>query len=107
MQQEVASRAAQQESSEESQIQQADYAAGRENFKEATGALETVSGELNPTAYMSAATSAGSAAETTMQQMNEEENSWEAPVLGAVGAIGGRVATGGMSNLGKGTGFFG
>lgn len=107
MQQEVASRAAQQESSEESQIQQADYAAGHQNFQEATGALATVSGELNPTAYMNAATNAGSAAETTMNQMNEEENSWVAPVLGAVGAIGGGMATGGMSNLGKGAGFFG
>jgi len=94
LQEEVASRAASQESGEESQITQANYAQGYAEFQGATNALAMASGELNPVGYEGAATSAGSAAETTMNQINQEENSWEAPVLGAVGAIGAGLAGG-------------
>lgn len=107
LREEVGASAAGEESNEQQQIEQADYAQGYQEFQGATAALETASGQLNPAAYENAATSAGNAAEETAKDINAEQNSWEAPVLGAIGAIGGGIATGGMSNLGKGEGFFG
>lgn len=107
LKEEVAASAAGEQSREETQVQQADYAQGYDEFKQAGEALSVASGQLNPTSYMHEATSAGSAAETTAKDINTEQNSWMAPVFGAIGAVGGAVATGGMSNLGKGTGFFG
>jgi hypothetical protein len=89
---ELAASSADTESKEESQIQQADYATGRQNFQQATGALEDVSGQLNPVAYEGAATNAGVAEGTTANQIAQEENSWEGPVLGAVGSIAGAYA---------------
>jgi hypothetical protein len=86
---EVATAAAGQESSEESQILQADYAQGYNEFTQAGGALATASSQLNPTAYEGSATGAGTAAENTANQINQEQNSWIAPVLGAAGALGG------------------
>lgn len=107
LREEVASASAGEQSREETQITEADYATGRENFNEAGRALSVEGSQLNPTGYADAATSSGSAAEKTASDINAEQNSWMAPVLGAVGAIGGAVATGGMSNLGAGKGFFG
>lgn len=89
LKEEVAQSAAAQESQEEQQILQANYAQGYNEFQQATSALATASGELSPTSYESAATGAGSAAETTANQINQEQNSWLAPVLGAAGALGG------------------
>jgi hypothetical protein len=88
---EVASAAAQQQSSEEEQIQQAGYAQGYNEFTQATSALATASGELNPTAYENAATGAGSAAATTANQIAQENNSWINAAIGAAGSIGGAV----------------
>jgi len=87
----VANTAAGVESAEEEQVLAAGYSAGEHEFEEAGSALSTASGQLSPTSYESAATGAGSAAETTANQINQEENSWVAPVLGAVGAVGGAV----------------
>jgi hypothetical protein len=85
---EVATSAAAQESSEESQILQAGYATGEKEFENAGQELSTAAGQLNPAGYENAATTAGNAAETTANQINQEKNSWMAPVLGAVGALG-------------------
>jgi len=87
----VAESAAGEQSREQTQIIEADYAQGAKNFEEATAAIETASGQLNPVAFENAATSAGSSAETTAKDINAEENSWLQPVLGAVGALGGAV----------------
>jgi hypothetical protein len=85
----VANTAAGVESAEEEQVLAAGYSAGEHEFEEAGSALSTASGQLSPTSYENAATGAGSAAETTANQINQEENSWMAPVLGAVGAVAG------------------
>lgn len=85
----IAESAAAEESREESQIEQADWAQGAHNFEAAGAGLEKQSDLLNPTSYETAATGAGSAAETTANQINEEQNSWEAPVFGAIGAVAG------------------
>jgi hypothetical protein len=89
LKEEVAESAAGQEASEKEQILQADYAQGYSEFENAGSSLAVASGELNPANYETAATGAGSAAETTAAAINQEENSWEAPVLGAVGAAAG------------------
>lgn len=99
LKEEVATSAAGQESAEESQITQADYAQGYSEFQGATQALATASGELSPTSYENAATGAGSAAEQTANQINQEQNAWMAPVLGAVGAIGGAVVNENPGNI--------
>lgn len=91
LREEVASSAAAEQSREETQIEEAGYAAGEQEFEQAGGALSTASGQLSPTSYETAATGAGASAETTAKDINSEENSWIAPVLGAVGAVGGAV----------------
>lgn len=89
LKQEVALSAAGEQSREQSQIQQADYASGERHFQNATDALLTASGQLNPTAYASVTNQSGSEAEETSKDINAEQNSWMAPVFGAVGALGG------------------
>jgi hypothetical protein len=102
LKEEVAMSAAGEESREESQILESGYAAGEREFEQAGRGLAEASGQLSPTSYENAATNSGSAAETTAKDINAEQNSWIAPVLGAVGAIGGGIATGGMSLLASG-----
>jgi hypothetical protein len=99
LKEEVAESAAGQESGEEQQILQANYATGEKEFENAGTELAVASNQLNPAGYASAATGEGSAAETTANQINQEKNSWMAPVLGALGSIG----SGAMSSLGKGS----
>ena len=94
----VAEAAAGQESSEESQIEQANYAAGEQQFEQAGQALATASGQLNPAGYINATTGAGSEAEKTANQINQEKNSWMAPVLGALGSLGSKLGSGGGSS---------
>lgn len=88
-QEQLISSAANQDATEKQQITQADYAQGNENFNTAGTELLNAGNELNPNAYAGSATSAGSAAGTTANQIEQESNSWEAPLLGAVGAVGG------------------
>lgn len=94
----VAEAAAGQESSEESQIEQANYAAGEQQFEQAGQALATASGQLNPAGYINATTGAGSEAEKTANQINQEKNAWMAPVLGALGSLGSKLGSGGGSS---------
>lgn len=100
----VAEAAAGQESSEESQIEQANYAAGEQQFEQAGQALATASGQLNPAGYINATTGAGSEAEKTANQINQEKNSWMAPVLGALGGIGSALINKIPSGSGSGSG---
>lgn len=93
LEEQVGEGAAQEESSEESQIDQADFAEGKSNFANATAALEDVSSQLNPTAYANSATSAGSAAEVTSKDIASESNDWINAAIGAAGAIGGDATT--------------
>lgn len=92
LRQEVALSAAQEQSQEQGQIMQADYAAGHKNFEDATSALLSASGQLNPAQFASVTNESGSEAEKTANQINQEQNSWMAPVFGAIGALGGAAA---------------
>lgn len=84
----LAQSAAQQESTDKLQIKEAGYQQGYNEFQEATNALEGTAGLLNPTAYSGAATSAGSAASTTANEIAQENESWYAPLVGAAASIG-------------------
>lgn len=93
LKQQVAMSAAEEQSREQGQIISADYAEGRQNFSEAGRNLLSASGQMAPSEYYRAATEAGSSAENTANQINQEQNSWLAPVMGAVGALAGAAGT--------------
>lgn len=89
---EIAQSAAQTQSSEESQIQQADYSQGFNEFQNAENEEMGVAAGENPLGWAGATTSAGSAASSTANQIATENNSWINAALGAAGAIGGGLA---------------
>jgi hypothetical protein len=104
----IATSAAQQTSSEENQIAQANWAQGNENYKAATsGLLNSTNAFNSATSANNATTGSGSAAANTANEIASQNNSWVQGVTGALGSIAGGVVSGGMSNLGKGVGFFG
>lgn len=104
----VANQGAQQTASALNQIEQADYATGRQNYFEAASGLAGAPNVFSPaTSAGSAAVNSGEAAANTANQIAQENNSWLSAVTGALGGIAGDVVTGGMTNLGKGNGFFG
>jgi hypothetical protein len=88
---EVGTSAESQESQEETQITEADFAQGRQNWEEAAGGLESIAAGENPLGYEQAETSSGSAAGTTANQIAQEQNSWINAALGAAGQLGGAV----------------
>jgi hypothetical protein len=105
LKQQVAQAAAQQESGEESQIQEAGYSQGYNEFVQATGALATASGDLNPAGYGEMANQAGAAASSTANQIAQENNSWMNAALGAAGNIGSAVVNQNPGGIfGQGTG---
>jgi hypothetical protein len=88
-------------------ITQANYAQGYQNWNTASNVLGSTAGLLNPNAYASSATTSGTAAGTTLNQIAQASFAPWGAAIGALGSIGGAAVSGGMSNLGKGTGFFG
>jgi hypothetical protein len=92
LKEQVAESAAQSESSQETQIEEADYNQGRQNWQAAGEGLETIASGENPLGYENAETSSGSAAGTTANQIAEEDNSWINAAIGAAGSIGGGFA---------------
>jgi hypothetical protein len=93
LKQQVGESAAAEESQQESQIKQADYSQGYNEWETAAAGLGEVSGQLNPTGYSGAATSAGSAASTTANEIAQEDNGWINAAIGAAGSIGGGLAS--------------
>jgi hypothetical protein len=97
----LAESAANQTSGELSQINQADYATGRQNFFNAAGALGGATGTFNPaTGIANATTGAGSAAANTANQIASENNSWVNATIGALGGVAG-AAVGNIGSLGS------
>lgn len=73
----------------QSQIMQQNYAQGYQNWTGAASALSNTAGLLNPNAYASSSTGAGTAAANTANQIAQQSNSvWNA-AIGALGSIGG------------------
>ena len=94
LKQQVANSAAEEESSEETQIQGANYQTGRENFTNAEqGEMAIAAGE-NPLGYASATTNAESTAGSEANAIAQENTSWINASIGAVGAIGAGAAKG-------------
>lgn len=86
----VATSAAKQQSDEQNQIIENNYATGRQNFLQAASVLGGSTGVFNPsTGAGQAANQGGSDAATTANEISQANNSWMGPVLGAVGALGG------------------
>ncbi len=90
------------------QINLQNYQVGRENYKEATAGMQGTPNVFNPATSAGGLTvNAGQASANTANQIASQNNSWVQAVTGALGGIAGSVATGGMSNIGKGLSFFG
>lgn len=94
--QEVANSAAQEESRQQTQITEANYNQGYQEWLASAGGLEAIATGQNPLGFENAATGAGSAASTTANDIAQADNSWINAALGAAGAIGGGWATGGF-----------
>jgi hypothetical protein len=99
----LASNASQALSTQENQIEQADYATGRQNWQTATEDLDQVAGLYNPNATAGAATSAGGQAYSEANENNEQTQAWEGDVAGLVGGLGG-AAIGAYGRSAKNTG---
>lgn len=93
LKEEVANSAAGQESSEEEQIQQADFAAGKNLWTTAGAGLEGIATGLDPLGFENASTSAGNSANTEANAIQEANNSWINAAIGAAGEIGAGFAT--------------
>jgi hypothetical protein len=88
---EIAASAAQTESGQETQIQEANYQAGQQNFQNAEqGEMAVASGE-NPLGYAGAVTNQENATSNTANEIAQEDNSWINAAIGAAGSIGGAV----------------
>ena len=83
----LAESGADQLANEQLQIKNAGYQQGYNEFTQATSALEGAEGLNNSVSYADAATSAGSAAGTTDNQIAQENESWMTPLLGAAGNV--------------------
>jgi hypothetical protein len=104
----VANGAAATTANEENTIDLNNYATGRQNYDTAVSGLENAPNVFGAaTSAENAATGSGSSAASTQNQVAQQNQSWVQAVTGALGGIAGDVVTGGMSNLGKGVGFFG
>ena len=83
--------AAQENAGLQNQITQENYSVGRQNFLTAASALSSTANLENPNSYASAATTSGQAANTTMNDIAQENSAWMGPVFGLIGGIGGAV----------------
>lgn len=91
LREEVAQSAAQTQSNEEAEVEEQDYATGRQNFLNAEqGEMAIASGE-NPLGYAGAVTNSEEAAGSIADQIAKENNSWYTAALGAAGSIGSAV----------------
>jgi hypothetical protein len=92
LKQQVANSAAQEESSQENQINEADYTQGYNEWENAGQGLQTIAAGENPLGYESNETSSGSAAGTTASEIASEDDSWLNATIGAVGSAAGMAS---------------
>jgi hypothetical protein len=88
--------AAQKLASDMSQITQAGYQAGQQNYNTALGAEENVMGLMNPNSYASSAVSGGSAATGAVNAEMAADDSWMNMVGGALGGAAGAFTSWGI-----------
>lgn len=93
----IATEAAQQESGEQEQIEEADYAQGNEDYNAAVSGLMGAGNVFNPSEQlMSEEVGEGSATANTANQIAQENNSWMGAVGGLLGSAAGGWASGGF-----------
>jgi hypothetical protein len=95
----LASAAANQLSSEQLGITQANYATGRQNWQQATSGLNALAQEYNPTGIAGSANTATNNAFGSATQVQNEKNQEEADIAGGIVSLGTSFLTGGLSNL--------
>lgn len=84
---ETANSAAQEKTREETQLTEANYATGRQQWQQAaTGLLDIAAGQ-NPVNYENASTAAGGAASNTADDIAKEQNSWINAAMGIAGDL--------------------
>jgi hypothetical protein len=92
---EIASEAAGQESGEEQQITEADYAQGEQNYNASVSGLLNAGEVFNPSeSLLGEATGAGTAAANTANQIAQANEAPFQAVVGALGEVGGMAAGG-------------
>jgi hypothetical protein len=96
-----ATRAAQTQATAQQKITADNYATGRQNWLQAASVLGTTAGQLNPNAYSSSATGAGSSAASLASQMNQESLSpWNAAISSVGGILGNAAGRVGYTSAG-------
>jgi hypothetical protein len=88
---ELSQSSAEEQSREQTQILESGYQQGNNEFNQASNVEGEIAGQLNPTAFEGAATSAGGAASTTANEVAQEQDSWVNAALGAAGSLGSAV----------------
>lgn len=88
----LAASAAGEQSSEESQVKQASFKAGADQWRAAAGGLEDIAAGQNPVGFENAETGSGSAASTTANDIATQSNSWINAAIGAAGTVAGGFA---------------
>ena len=102
----LAESAAENTSNELNTINLKNYETGRENYDKAVSGIAGATNVFNPAIGLdNSGTGALEGQSSTANQIAQENNSWVQGVTGALGGIAGGIATGGMSNLGKGVAF--
>ena len=99
----LAAKAASTQSGLQTEITQANYDTGRQNYQNAVGDMEGVASEYNPAGFAGATTGAGSAAANTANTIAADSNSVWSSVLGALGGVAGKAV--GNINYSSGSGF--
>ena len=98
----IAAQAAGQTSGEELQSTLANYATGRQNWAQATGGLQALSGEYAPTAYAGAGTQASGEAFSQAKTIEEQQAASDAALAGMITTGVTDIASGGAGALGGG-----
>src|SRR5258707_15868134 len=94
----LASSAADQMSKEQLGITEANYATGRQNWKEATAGLNALANQYDPTGFSGQAQKGFDSALGMADKINQQNNHMTADIIGGITALGG-AAAGGIGNL--------
>lgn len=93
----VGSAAAGQASQAENQIQQENYAVGRQNWQQAMAGLSGVANDYNPEAFANAANNAGNSAFNAASNVRQQQNQASADLWSGIGGM----LEGGFENIGS------
>lgn len=89
LKEELASTGASAQSAQETQIQEADYAQGHQDYEQAVAGDESLASGWNPNAFAGSATNAGNAEENTAGAIAQEQDSVWNSVFSALGGVAG------------------